>query len=123
MNRDPSRISSQKVERMLEGRGIMKSSITPTRPRISHRSNRPTPSKRAFFEIRRANHLMRFESETDSRFLAVSCAVALMLLLFHLDRKSVALGKSVSVRVDLGARIIIKKKIKYHRNQINTHKT
>src|SRR3546814_10976797 len=80
MNRDPSRISSQKVERMLEGRGIMKSSITPTRPRISHRSNRPTPSKRAFFEIRRANHLMRFASETDIRILAAPCAVALMFL-------------------------------------------
>src|SRR3546814_19318870 len=32
----------------------------------------------------------------------------------HLDRKSVVLGKSVSVRVDLGGRRVIKKKTKTH---------
>src|SRR3546814_12683183 len=38
------------------------------------------------------------------------------------DRKSVVEGKSVSVRVDLGGRRIIKKKniIKKHKNPINT---
>src|SRR3546814_16331937 len=38
----------------------------------------------------------------------------------ELDRKSVVEGKSVSVRVDLGGRRIIKKKNKYNRIQIST---
>src|SRR3546814_17090886 len=39
---------------------------------------------------------------------------SVMWLLLALDRKSVVLGKSVSVRVDLGGRQSIKKKKKYH---------
>src|SRR3546814_19435382 len=35
----------------------------------------------------------------------------------HLDRKSVVEGKSVSVRVDLGGRRIIKKTKSYHNNK------
>src|SRR3546814_13962505 len=35
------------------------------------------------------------------------------------DRKSVAKGKSVSVRVDLGGRLVIKKKITHH-TQVHT---
>src|SRR3546814_16611315 len=42
----------------------------------------------------------------------------------HIDRKSVASGKSVSVRVDLGGRRIIKthKKTKKHHNELNRQK-
>src|SRR3546814_17529232 len=39
--------------------------------------------------------------------------------LFGTDRKSVVKGKSVSVRVDLGGRRIIKKKKKYNTNTYN----
>src|SRR3546814_12249324 len=40
-----------------------------------------------------------------------------------IDRKSVVSGKSVSVRVDLGGRRIIKKKINYSHNRVYYYKT
>src|SRR3546814_16202680 len=52
-------------------------------------------------------------------------AVRILHLLDHslpLDRKSVVLGKGVSVRVDLGGRRIIKKKRKKQRIEIDTYR-
>src|SRR3546814_17508372 len=47
---------------------------------------------------------------TPAVLIGVALVVALQLAFTYLDRKSVVSGKSVSVRVDLGVRRIIKKK-------------
>src|SRR3546814_14077035 len=74
---------------------------------------RPTPSAMA-----RKIHKVRYRSRNDRRS-RLGCAVILIPRstgdtpaggIDHLDRKSVVQGKSVSVRVDLGGRRIIKKK-------------
>src|SRR3546814_17361411 len=66
-------------------------------------------------------HAIGFSDKNELRGKFVDTSLENFLLTLNVDRKSVVSGKSVSVRVDLGGRRLIKKK-KQHTYPIHTQK-